>query len=64
LDLHVPEIDVILRALGVFAEREGAIRHAEFGESDKWIEVHEFNGTDRTRIGEMDRSGLILDDEK
>lgn len=54
------EIDIILKVLGVFMDREGAIGYAQsfdLGESGKWIEVHKFNGTECTKIGEMDRSG-------
>jgi len=52
-----------VEVLGVFRYLEEAIYLAvdfDFGTSDKWIEIHEYNGTDHFKIGEMDKSGWTM----
>lgn len=55
--------EIILKVLGVFPTSEEAIQYAhsyDFGNSnsEKWIEIIEFNGTENRRIGEVDTSGF------
>jgi hypothetical protein len=59
--IHNNDYEVILKVLGVFPTREEAVQYSQsfdFGTSDKWIEVHEFHGTEHRKIGEIDKSGF------
>ena len=68
--VHVEEFDVILRVLGVFTSQAEALACAESfpwdgngHRSDRWIEIHQFQGTDGHFIGQYDNSGFTATDE-
>ena len=55
------EIPWIIDVLAVFINLDDAIEYSEsydFKNTDKWIEIYEFDGTHKKEIGEIDKSGF------
>jgi hypothetical protein len=55
------EIDMIMDVMAVFLNLKDAIEYSksyDFQGTQKWIEIYEFNGTQKKEIGEIDGSGF------
>lgn len=54
------DMDIILKVLGVFARHDEAVRYAQSYtlDDEQWIEIHEFHGTERRSMGEIDNTGF------